>query len=798
MKDQTAAQNLLEEIEIAKLHHPTPRQSSSFGSRVDTLVKRLTLRGDPMSSPGIFPRPTHPLFPDQLSFNDALIQSLSTEFVTATDLVNRVDTLTKEYRSNYDAVKEVDLLSQSAKESLLRFNSIIDRLSHGIPTYEGDGSPPDLSSETCLQYTAHAMFLALLPALLEEADQANSAADELICSYQLALLNLDRPGIDLSFKQLAANPLDALIAACDRLRVLVNETNTRVGHLRVIRKIWSIMDESLKVLENIQNEVGKTMERDKWKPPDGFSADPMTPETPRSYNLDPIVSASDVLKRLDSVRETLSNDVAVPLASLSGSLEASLDTFLAQTYDGLMDRLENVSRMVRLLDAVRYQSAAMNSLQEEVNDLQVQIEDLMIRYDATIEDALSGTLSLEHIPKMYSELQLDTDSLCNSVKTFVDDVPHRVPLVAANIRDFSSTFIRKTFSSTELPISVEPPFLLTNLDDSVRASSNFLVMRLTGESEGLHRKANHLQLARTARDVDTAISSATRDLREVTQELESFWVSITSILHSDTKLQDLQELSRAVGGHCAQHRSRLSRSLSLIRESIRHMESVPASRDLHFHEMLLSSRRRGADDLEIKVNSWGDKAAVVRGKISEAILLESQRFEALSIKRERDAEERTQQQERERLDNPSLREVGRLAVKQRQHDEHVVKVAERLAQEPVIHDGNERHHEERPDRELQEAHPETQERQVEEHQMAPIALREAEEHGPIETEAEERGSRVPECKEVEVPELQEDAVTGWAREHVQGKDLRVFTLPSTSAGPEEGSCYLCCYHRRSN
>ena len=785
MKDQNAAQNLLEEVETAKLYHPTPRQSSSFISRVDTLVKRLALRGDPMSSSGIFPRPTHPLFPDQLSFNNALIQSLSTEFASATDLVNKVDALAKEYRANYEAAKEVDLLSQSANELLSTFSSVIDRLSHGISTYEGDGSPPDLSSETCLRPTMHATFLALLPALLEEAEQTSSTADKLVCSYQLALLNLDRPGIDLSFKQHAANQLDTLVVTRDRLHVLVNDTNTRVGHLRVLRKVWSIMDDSLKVLQSIQSEVGEMMEREKWKSPDGTSAEPMTPETPRSRNLDPIISSSDMVKQLDIVRETLSHEVAIPLASLSGALEASLDSFLAQTYGGLMSRLENINQMVQLLDAIKAQSVAMASLREEVDELRVRIEDLVIRYDAATEEALSGDLPPERISKIYSELQVDTDSLCDAVKTFADGVAHRAPLVAPNPRDqASTTFIRKKFSSTDAqlgasasPNAVELPFSLTSLDDTVRADANFLVMRLTGESESLHRKADQFRLARMARDVDTATSSASRDLRAVTQDLESLWISFTSIPQTDSKLQDLQELSQAVEEHCARHRSRLSRSLSLIRESIRHMESIPASRDLHSFETLLSSRRRGVDDLEIKVNSWGDRVAVVRGKISEALLLESQRLEALRIQREREAEEKRQQEERERLVNAALREAERLVADQKLHDKLVLGVVE-LAQEPANRDPREA-------RDVRE----------EGRQIASIAPHEAEEYRRNEarakTAAEGSGVRVTEYKQTEVVEPQRGPVNESAPELVQEKDV---TLSGTADVPEEGSYHFVLYH----
>ncbi|KAG8218441.1 hypothetical protein J3R82DRAFT_4067 [Butyriboletus roseoflavus] len=743
MKDQSMAQNLLEEIETAKLYHPTPRQSSSFTSRVDTLFKRLTLRGDPMSNPGIFPRPTHPLFPDQLSCNNTLVQSLSTEFATATDLVTKVDNLAKEYRSGHEAVKEVDLLARSANELLSKFNSIIDRLSHGISTCEGDGSPPDLSNETCLQPTMHATFLALLPALLEEAEQANSAANKLVRTFQLALLSLNRPGIDISFKQHAANVLDTLVIARDRLRILVNDTNTRVGHLRVVRKVWSIMGETLKVLQNIQSEVGETMEREKWKPSDGAGAGPMTPETPRSRSPDPIVSSSDMPERLDIVRKTLSHDIAVPLASLSGSFEASLDSFLTQGYGGLMNQLENVNQLVQLLDAVRSQSTAMASLREETNELQVRIEDLMIRYDAATEEALSGDLPLERISVTYSELQLDTDSLCDAVKTFANSVAYRIPLVTPTPHgQASTTFIRKKSSFTDfrlgapvLPIAIELPFSFISLDDSVREDSNFLVMRLTGETENLHRKADHFQLVRMARDVDTAISSATRDLHEVTQDLESLWVSTTSIPQTDAKLRALQELSQAVEGHCAQHRSRLS------------------------------------------LNSWVDRAAVVRGKISHGLLLESQRLEALRIQREREAGEKKKQEERERLDDVALWKAERLAAEQRQDDKSVLEAAERLAQEPATNDETERHHQEQANREFQEALRKTQKWQEEVQQKASISIQETEEHGrgvaKAKVTVEEDSPNAPECKQVAVVEPRGD------------KDTTAFTESSTSGGPEE-------------
>ncbi|KAF9221932.1 hypothetical protein BS17DRAFT_709612 [Gyrodon lividus] len=796
MKDQSAAQNLLEEIETAKLYHPTPRQSSSFASRADTLVKRLALRGNPMSNPSLFPRPMHPLFPEQLSFNDSLIQNLSAEFATAADLVTKVDALAKEYRSNNETVKEIDVLSQTADEMLSKFNTVIDRLSNGIDACDGDGSPPNLSSEACLQPAAHAAFLTLLPVLLEEAEKTTSIVDKLICSYQLALLDLDRPGIDFTFRQHASDLLDALVSVRDRTHFLINDTNARVGRLRVVRKAWSIMNDALEKLQNIQCEVGEMMERERWKKRVETSTDPMTPETPRSLVLDPSIPSSDVLECLDNIRQTLSHDITVPLASLSGILEVSLESFLTQTSDRLIGRLENVKQMVQLLEAIRSQSAAMASLREEVNELQVQIEDLKIWYDVSIEDVLSGDLSPERIPETQSELQKGADSLRGFVGMFTDNIPRRVPFVSRSPRDYGSTitFIRKKFSSadlrlgsSQLPVAIELPFTLTSLDDCVRADSNSFIMRLAGELEGLQRKADHFQLACMAKDVDIAICSATGNLREVTQELESLRSTLPSISRSDHKLQQLQALSQDVESHSTKHRSCLSRSLSLIRDSLRQMESMPTSHDIHLHESLFASRRRTVDDLEIKVNSWSDRAAMLRGEVSETLLLESRRLETLRIQREKEAEEKRQREERARLaEEARQRELECLETERRLREQLAREEAERFVREEGERQALEQVAREEAERFLRE-----QEHHELERQKALQDLQQTQERERLEIEAKataaEEHPRHEKWKQLEeeVRDLQTNKSKAKASEHVRKKSTTVFSTAVAPAHPEE-------------
>ncbi|KAH7887982.1 hypothetical protein F5I97DRAFT_1864642 [Phlebopus sp. FC_14] len=650
MKDQSTAQTLLEEIETAKLHHPTPRQSSSFTSRADTLVKRLALRGDPMSNSELFPQPTHALFPEQESINASLIQTLSTEFSLTADVVSRVDSLSWEYRSSYEAVKNVDALSQTACKMMPVFNSIIDRFSTGITDCDGDGSPPNITTEDCLQPTAHAAFLTLFPSMLQEADQANAAADGLIHSYQLALHDLDRPGIDLAFCQNAAQCFDAIVSSRDRMVSIIDDTNTRVGCLRLARKIWSTMDCSLKELRNIQNNVGELIEKERWTQQTDSCTEPLTPETPQATLLI-LMSSPDLFDDLSKMQRTLARDVEIPLALLSS--EKLLHTFLAETADHLMDRLESVKQMIQLLDAVRSQSSAMALLQEEVNGLMVRIEDLKIRYDATIEDILLGTMSDERVSEMQSGLHAEADALQKSAGTFTDNVMQRVPFVSCGPRIALHPSCESLSDDIRLrncdATTDELAFTLTSLNDIVRADSNLHVMRLAGEMGGLERKANHFQLARLAKTADAAILSATNELRVVSQELESLRSTFSSVWESDEKLEQLRILFEKVEHHSSKHRPHLSRSIALIRESFREMEVMPASRDLHIHDTLLVSRQRAADDLELRTKSWGDRVASLREELAATLLLESRRVETLRIQQEMEMEERRQRDEQERF-----------------------------------------------------------------------------------------------------------------------------------------------------
>lgn len=279
MKDQMSTLNLLEKVETAMLHHPTSRQSSSFSSRVDTILKRLAVRGDPASPASLFPRPDHPLFPDQKTSNEALMQCLSLDIEKAYKLAEKVDKATKKYRASYEAVKRVEALLRGVQEVSVTLTSIINKFKEGFSSDNQDGVPPDLTSEDCLDQTRHSMFLALMPSLLEETTRATKDADERINTSPVALFGLDLPGIDQAFKENAASDVQNLtVLRAETLRVR-DSVSKRVERLRKARKVNSNIDFNLALIRNIRAQISEGMETHRWRKESSGSGAPPTPES---------------------------------------------------------------------------------------------------------------------------------------------------------------------------------------------------------------------------------------------------------------------------------------------------------------------------------------------------------------------------------------------------------------------------------------------------------------------------------------------------------------------------------------
>lgn len=319
VKDKNTAQILLEEIETAKLFHPTSRQDTAFLARIATLSKRLSMRGDPAYINGTFPRPYHPLFDSQDILNETIVETLSSELAAAVDHSRRAEFSAKEYHATYEVVKKVESACQNAQGTVEALESILRRLEHGTEAGIGDGGPPNLTSEACLQLTSHSVYLSLFPSLVDELQRVDEDAGNILESAQVALLDLGRPGIDPQFASSSVaivDRLEALRITCSRAQQTMAD---RVSTLRGIRNLWTGMAQVLEELDEVRSDMLDAIRLHRWHSQADEDAALLTPESPASVLPPPDLSLSDATARLDDIRTRMQLHVSTPLNEISSS-----------------------------------------------------------------------------------------------------------------------------------------------------------------------------------------------------------------------------------------------------------------------------------------------------------------------------------------------------------------------------------------------------------------------------------------------------------------------------------------------
>ncbi|THV05479.1 hypothetical protein K435DRAFT_712976 [Dendrothele bispora CBS 962.96] len=681
MKDKYAAQKLFDDIETALLQHPSARQSSSFMTRAEAILKRLYLRGNPSSPSSTFPRPHHPLFPEQNPFNEKIVEELSLEMNTTTELTRKAESLAKEYRKSYEAVNRVETLVESAAELIKTFNSVIDRLENGVSSGENDGSPPSLASAECLEPTRHSAFLALLPGISEELAKADQSSSELLRALPAALARISFPGIDPQFKADAVSELQNLTGLRSRARNVHEAVLDRVRKLREIRRIWSLMESTLKELELLRREVADEMDNSRWRQDSSNSVPgaPPTPESPLNVSL-PLTSetGAEYGNRLSVLNNKVSQSIMHPLDSLAQSVENSLKQTLLRSADGLQDHCKTIQQMISLLQAIRRQTAQMKGVRDEFNDLQIRIDDATIRYERHVHAILNGEYAQ---PDLDTVIANESHSVQVAVNSFINSLPQRVPFVTPKSSLLS--YIKRSFSSLDLlatlPQSnhaIEVPIDLQALDEAVRTDCNSYTVRLNGQVRALEQKPEHVFLARRAIELDEAVASAKKEVDEAASHLSTFRDQFAHVIEKGDISGPLKLLSQEVEQSSASDLSKIKHSLSVIHEIQERIGST--SRESRVYDTLLTSRNMAVSDAETSFAAWEVNIQTLRVQISDTHQGEQARLEQVRVE-----EERRLQAERERLAMEAA-ERERLEKERLEEEQRRLEVAARLEEEARV------------------------------------------------------------------------------------------------------------------
>ena len=746
LKDKSDAQTLLEEIEVAKLNHPTARQDSSFMSRASALSKRLLLRGNPSYSP-LFPKPEHHHFPEQVAYTDAIVEQLSSEAASGLEQMKRAEACAREYHASLEAVKNVETVCKAAADLSSRFLFLIGRIENGISTSSGDGTPPDLSTEDCLDTTHHSIFLSLFPSILQELHQANDESGPLLSRARVALLHLDFPGVEAQFRLDSAAAIDGLEASRAAAAKAKDLVSTRIFTLTEVRKVWSVMDRLFHETDDTRGEILDAMSRQMWRQQVRQDAPP-TPESPAT-NL-PVVSTSPthVTERLSQLQVRLIRDVSVPLSTLSLSLSPALSEYLTRSSSGLEAFLNATNNMAQFWEVVQKQATMMGTVRDEVHSFQIRIEDLKVRYDKAAQDIFAGSLDEDPIAQTEQTLMGELTSTKSTVQSFLDELPRRIPFVGetkpAGPTERGTPKRRISlpgaFSLEIIQQAAQPslPFDPAALDKGVRIDANTYSMMLSGALKALEFKSDYFQLVKKAHMVDVVLHALVEHLGQASDAVASMH---SALARGEERLSSyrLSELASNLEDAIKTHQASIEQALSPVREALQTLRSTQGVSENCARDAVVSTRRKAVENAESHFTSWKKTVASLKQQLADAHKAELHRV----------AEETRLREEQERLEAE--------AEALRAREQAAAAEAKRLAV-------------------LERARIEREKADVEERERRERERTQAEEKERLEriarekAEAEERGRRARQEQEERMRRLQAEAEERAQREKVEAAE----------------------------
>ncbi|KAA1466284.1 hypothetical protein DENSPDRAFT_22808 [Dentipellis sp. KUC8613] len=640
VKDKMSARTLLDEVETARLSHPSARLDTTFMSRIAVIAKRLQARKSPLASGSSFPRPHHPAFPHQKESNEVINQLLDSELSTALDQTRQVEKNAQDYHSALEAVTHVDTVRSAAGTLSAQYKTIIDRLENGVSATDGDGTPPDLSTYSCLSPTQHSAFLALLPSLLQEAGVVDEEACRLLPEARAALLKIDSIPVDSTFKSGALLAIEELSSFKDTTHTAREIVMVRADLLRDARRFWSSAEAVLRELESVRCAVGEAMLQHRWRQQTTFGHPP-TPDSPRSPLVSPASSASDAMEQLNQLEEKLLEEITTGISSLPPAMDAGLRAYMMARCERLAIVLSQTKQMVLLANHVQQQAHVMDAIRTDVQALKLRFEHLEDGFSATVEAIME-----EQAPELSSEtepsLTHDAQSLRSEAEQFIMELPHRVPFVTPESLQGGPPAVKRRFSlaadATLDALNPNPqlelPFDVSTLDAAVRTDSNAFSLSISSSISSLDRKHHLLQAARMARDVDRHVNAIIADMDAATRVLGDLQASLHACSESADDSGHLQSLLVDATHLLDIRRPDISQSIGSARKLLPVLEDLCKRHDMSTEKGLLGPRAIRVEEVESQFQAWTQDISSLKSQIIDRQTAVEQRRQAAAAAKE--------------------------------------------------------------------------------------------------------------------------------------------------------------------
>ncbi|TDL29453.1 hypothetical protein BD410DRAFT_823579 [Rickenella mellea] len=652
MKDQEAAQSLIEEVELAKAQHPTGRLDGSFTSRLELILKRLSVRSDPNSASSNFPCPNHVLFPGQMDVNNAITKTLSTELKTALNISREATQLVKQYHASWESVKRADELRKEMASAHLGLASVHERLKGGDNGDDRDDGPPNLNDPACLQPSTFSSYLAMVPSIVEEFNRASQRAECAVTDGRHAHALLNKPGVNDAYKLAFGKEVEQLWGLLQQVARLHDVTLTNTTNLRELRLIWTSMQDCVFDLGTIGGEVKAAMSRQRWRQQWGGDGVPMTPESPGPPPPDIHANPDTTTQQLDTLHSRYEQQISVPLGRFTTSLSPELLEFMVSGSHGLEALFVDLRNMNRLWADIRQQATLMEQVREEFYALSARLDDTRRLCDQARLDVISESWDDAAVLVKENELLQTRAAIRADVETLMGSLPRRIMFVSRHdSRPRQTTPFKVPLPFQDLHLerlgnlsAISQPFDTASLDRAVRSDSNTFAVRLAGDLSCLEVKGDLFIVSKWTREVDRQLAMITDDTARASHTLEtqetSFRELASTVANSDPqnrehsaatlvlKMIDLDDVSQAFRLRYVQATTNTRELFALMKSQTGVEDDAIATQLIRLRSEALESTERQADMLLGRFDAFKAEMAYAERENAEQSRLEESRFKS--------------------------------------------------------------------------------------------------------------------------------------------------------------------------
>lgn len=665
-KDHAAAVALREEIESAKLQHPNQKFNESFTARSAALTARLAVVGDPATSRS-FPRPFHPLFPNQNAANANLTKLLSRELAISAKAIREAAASAAQYQAMMQSITEIERLRDTMVTLTTRLEAVTQHYTTGIPSQDGDGSIPNVEDASCLNPTRHGAFLALLPATLKEHDAADEEAKQAKSQCTAILSKVGAASIDPNLKSGVLAAIQRLENQQQLAQAARKNVHERIETMREARNIKASAASIQETTTHLRRQIVRALQHQRWKPQRVQDGRPLTPESPAltTTTVQPLLTPSDAFLQADVLTTQTASTVEKPLLALSESLGSSLSSALEDMHRSITHRIREVKRLTSLWESVKRQTGAMESVRREAHNIEADLADLVYQYD-TVLDQATDELDPSSLASREAELKKLLDTTTEKAQQFVGTLSTRVPFIANSAHSEAFTLS----SSTDDPDAPgRLPFALISLDDSVRADANAYAVSISGSLAVLAKKSGYLAIARLVCEFEEYKRPVVSELEETARFAATIQAAMNKLEaggeHESSVLDTLTGFEGQVTTLLKDFTPRIGSKLAAVRHVFAKMTAWPGAGDSFVQERFLSSRAREVEKVAAMVDSVSRDLSALANRIGSAKLLEARRIEAEQAKIAADLRAKEEAEERARLEA----EIARFEEEERKRKE---------------------------------------------------------------------------------------------------------------------------------